>query len=216
MKIACFFETLDSRQEFLDFYDFVENEKQIGSNLYYVPNQTTENYFFSKKNFDKIVIFTNDNKNKNIPKSLMDKVKIVKSPITFVRATRLPDSKQMRNLLHRIMKIDNERSYSNVGEKKKKSIAEIRNYLISNDYALKLFEKHVKRKKKKKKRKVKKPSSTTIDENTCAVCRISERDTMIASCCHYCLCSECADKDKLNDKCPLCRKEITVFLDVYH
>jgi len=217
MKIACFFENDESRKSFVKFYNFIGKEKQIGSNFYYVSNKTTDNLFneleFLLKNekMDKIVIFASIERKlkKDLPKVWLKKINVVRSPIRFVRATRLPDTENLRSLLLNIMKLN----IKNLEKKEAKSISiiEIRNYLVSQDYVIKLFEN---REKRKRKYNVREPVEKTIDEDLCVICQDNGKSVVILNCRHLCLCGECANNKSLK-KCPLCRSEILTFLDVY-
>jgi len=61
------------------------------------------------------------------------------------------------------------------------------------------------------------PDELSDNERDCAICMDRHRDCLLCPCHHMVTCTECA-KSLLNrrDGCPICRKEITEVIKVYH
>ena len=57
-------------------------------------------------------------------------------------------------------------------------------------------------------------SSTIDDEHLCVVCEDAKKQVMILPCKHMCLCTSCADFDKIKE-CPMCRAKVEGSINVY-
>ena len=53
------------------------------------------------------------------------------------------------------------------------------------------------------------------ESTTCVVCQVKEREISITPCNHLCVCTGCANFDKFNGKCPICRQPVTGMLRMY-
>ena len=49
----------------------------------------------------------------------------------------------------------------------------------------------------------------------CVVCMTRERTVACVPCGHKCLCDECGKEDIVGSSCPLCRKPVAIFMQVF-
>lgn len=56
---------------------------------------------------------------------------------------------------------------------------------------------------------------TIIDDLLCSICMDKQKDTVIFPCKHFCSCYDCAIHLIQEEKCPLCRGEITECVKIY-
>lgn len=52
-------------------------------------------------------------------------------------------------------------------------------------------------------------------DSKCVVCTIRPREVAIIPCGHMCLCSTCAEDERLDDSCPMCRTNISSTQRIY-
>ena len=53
------------------------------------------------------------------------------------------------------------------------------------------------------------------ESTTCVVCQVKEREMAFTPCYHLCVCKGCANFEKFNGKCPICRQPVTGMLRMY-
>ena len=49
----------------------------------------------------------------------------------------------------------------------------------------------------------------------CVVCMTNERSMVCVPCGHRCLCDACGKHEVTGDKCPMCRKQVMMFIRVF-